>query len=147
MNTEASSLTHDVTPIPQGAGPYTERERHNKQVAVAFYKLAINDKDVDAALAFAGPYYKQHNPMAPDGREGLRKFVEQLRATKPTMKVDVRQAFVDGDFVILNVHVTRDGEPNLAIAEIFRLEDGLVVEHWDRIQPIPDEANNENTMF
>jgi hypothetical protein len=56
--------------------------------------------------------------------------------------------YADGDYVLLNGHMIRHpGERGLAIGEIFRLEDEKIVEHWDRIQPIPETAKNNNTMF
>jgi predicted SnoaL-like aldol condensation-catalyzing enzyme len=55
---------------------------------------------------------------------------------------------VDGDFVILHVHSVREpGERGSAIIDIFKLESGKIVEHWDVIQPIPEKPANPNTMF
>ena len=63
-------------------------------------------------------------------------------------KSEVKRAFVDGDFVILHVHSIRaPGERGVAILDIFRLENGKVVEHWDVVQPIPETGANDNTMF
>src|SRR5688500_19952755 len=54
----------------------------------------------------------------------------------------------DLDLVVLHVHSTRgDGSPGRAIVDIFRLENGKVVEHWDVIQDIPEKAANANGMF
>jgi predicted SnoaL-like aldol condensation-catalyzing enzyme len=55
---------------------------------------------------------------------------------------------VDGDFVIVHSHATTTPEDRgMAIVDIFRMDDGKIVEHWDVIQPIPEKAANENTMF
>ena len=54
----------------------------------------------------------------------------------------------DGDFVILHVHAVREpGTKGQAIIDIFRVADGKIVEHWDVIQDVPDQAMNNNTMF
>ena len=54
----------------------------------------------------------------------------------------------DGDLVALHAHSIREpGERGVAIVDIFRLENGKIVEHWDVIQPVPEKANNDNTMF
>lgn len=123
-------------------------EEANKKVVVAFYNKALNDKDPDEALKYIGPTYKQHNPTAEDGREGLRKFILWIKSDHPDSHSEIKQIFADGDFVILNVHMVRfPPERGLAIAEIFRLEDGKIVEHWDRIQAIPESSKNDNGMF
>jgi predicted SnoaL-like aldol condensation-catalyzing enzyme len=120
----------------------------NKKAAVAFYDAAINRKDYTAAVAYLGPQYKQHNPTAADGAEGLKGFIEFLKAKFPNQKGEIKTVIAEGDKVVLHVHSTRgDGTPGRAIVDIFRLENGKVVEHWDVIQDIPEKAANANGMF
>lgn len=126
----------------------TDRLEDNRQAVLAFYDLAINQKDFAAAEKYMGPHYIQHNPMAQDGKEGLRSFIEYLRKSQPEYRSEIVRSFVDGDYVILHVRNTpAPGAPGKAIVDIFRLEDGKVVEHWDVIQEIPDNPANDNTMF
>src|SRR6266478_4697033 len=97
----------------------------NKRVDVDFYEKAINQKDFEAASKHIGPRYTQHNPVAADGPEGLKAFLG-----------------------FLHVHAVREpGARGSAIVDIFKLENGKVVEHWDVIQPIPEKAANSNGMF
>ncbi len=120
----------------------------NKRVVVAFYEAAINDKDFDKAAQYLGPHYIQHNPSAPDGIEGLRGFIEFLRTTFPMQRGEIKRVIAEGDLVVLHVHSTRDdGTPGRAIVDIFRVEDGKVVQHWDVIQDIPTNPANDNGMF
>ena len=120
----------------------------NKKTAIAFYEASINQKDFAAAAPFLGPYYKQHNPTAKDGAEGLKAFIEFLKAKYPQQHGDIRQVIAEGDLVVLHVHSTRaDNTPGRAIVDIFRLKDGKVVEHWDVIQDIPPQGANTNGMF
>jgi predicted SnoaL-like aldol condensation-catalyzing enzyme len=115
-----------------------------------FYNLALNVKDFDAASKYLGDKYIQHNPGAGDGPEGLKAFVEFLKREFPQAHNEVKHAYADGDFVILHVHSVRvPGTRGRAIVDIFRLENGKVVEHWDVIQDVPDpsEVKNNNTMF
>ena len=121
----------------------------NKKNVVAFYEKAINDKDFDAAAKYLGPRYIQHNPNAADGPEGFKGFVEFLKAKFPQSKSEVKRVFTDGDYVIVHVHAVREpGTRGSAIIDIFRLDsNGKIVEHWDVVQPIPEKAANNNTMF
>ena len=120
----------------------------NKRVVLDFYEKVINQKDVDAALADIGPRYIQHNPFLGDGIEGLRDAIGYMKVSFPRSHSDIRAVFADGDFVILHVHAVREpGTRGSAVVDIFRLENGRIVEHWDVAQPIPDGPANNNTMF
>ncbi|MDS0859476.1 nuclear transport factor 2 family protein [Burkholderia pseudomultivorans] len=129
-----------------GAGD--AQQEANRRTVLAFYEKGLNDKDAEAALAYVGDRYVQHNPNAADGRDGFRKFVAFLRDKYPQSHSEIRRSFVDGDYVILHVHAVREpGTRGSAIVDIFRLENGRIVEHWDVNQPVPEQAANGNTMF
>jgi len=120
----------------------------NKENVISFYQKAINEKDFEAAEKYLGDKYIQHNPMAADGKEGLERFIGFLKAKAPKYHSEIKNAFADGDYVILHVHnIPAPGEIGKAIVDIFRLEKGKIVEHWDVIQKIPAKAANENGMF
>jgi predicted SnoaL-like aldol condensation-catalyzing enzyme len=120
----------------------------NKKNVVEFYNKAINDKDFDAASKYLGAKYTQHNPIAADGSEGLKGFLQFLRAKFPQAHSEIKRVFAEGDYVILHVHAIREpGTRGRAIIDIFRLEDGKVVEHWDVQQDVPEKAANSNGMF
>ena len=126
----------------------TAKEKANKAAVLAFYDAALNKLDYDAAAKYLGPIYKQHNPTAADGPEVLKCFIAYLKTTFPKTHSEVTMSFADGDYVILRVHAVRTpGTAGNAIVDIFRLQDGKVVEHWDSVQPVPDKAANSNTMF
>ena len=121
----------------------------NKQFVAEFYDLIINQKDYARAKKYMGPRYKQHNPLVKDHPDGLREFIEFLKANAPEAHSEILRSFAEGNYVILHVHSLR--QPNTrgrAIIEIFRLdENGLVDEHWDVIQEIPETSANPNGMF
>ncbi len=120
----------------------------NKKVVLEFYDLAINKKDFEAASKFIGPRYTQHNPNAADGPEGLKAFLAYLREKQPDYHSEIKRVFADGDYVIVHVHnVPTPGARGNAIIDIFKLENGKVVEHWDVRQEIPEHPANANTMF
>lgn len=128
--------------------PAESKEEMNKRVILDFYDKAINQKDFDAAKVHFGLRYTQHNPMAADGPEGLRAFLEILKKTNPQYRSEIKKVFADGDYVILHVHAkARPDDRGHAVVDIFKLEDGKVVEHWDVVQPIPEKPANNNGMF
>ena len=126
---------------------YTTEEERNKAIVLDFYDQGLNRKDFAAASKYLGTYI-QHNPNAEDGPEGFRKFIEFLKAKYPQSHSEITNVLVDGDFVILRVHAIREpGTRGNAIVDIFRLKDGKIEEHWDSVQPIPEQSANSNGMF
>lgn len=130
------------------ASAASAQEEANRTVVLAFYEKGLNQKDADAALAHVGDRYVQHNPNAADGPDGFRKFIGFLREKFPNSHSEIKRSFVDGDYVTLHVHAVREpGTRGNAIVDIFKLENGKIVEHWDVVQPIPENPANNNTMF
>jgi predicted SnoaL-like aldol condensation-catalyzing enzyme len=133
--------------VERAAGEASKVEA-NKRRVVEFYDLIINKKDVAAAQPYIGPYYRQHNPLVADGPEGLAAFIDFLRTEYPQARSEIKRVLADGDYVVLHVHSLRSPDTRgRAIIEIFRLEEGRVVEHWDTIQEIPETSANPNGMF
>jgi predicted SnoaL-like aldol condensation-catalyzing enzyme len=125
-----------------------QQQEQNKKAVVEFYEKALNQKDFEAASKYLGPRYTQHNPNAADGPDGLKGFLQFLREKFPNSHSEIKRAFADGDYVVLHVHAVREpGTRGNAIIDIFKLEQGKVVEHWDVVQPIPEKAANPNGMF
>ena len=127
----------------------TARLERNKKAVLDFYDKGLNQKDFAAASKHFGATYIQHNPVAADGPEGFRGFVEFLRSKFPQSRSEVKRVFAESDYVILHVHAVREpGTRGAAIVDIFRLDaDGKIVEHWDVRQDVPEKAANSNTMF
>ena len=121
----------------------------NKQTAIAFYERAFNDhQPEDAVEKYLGPRYIQHNPQAPDGGDAFIAFVRAYVGQFPELRVDIKRAIAEGDLVMTHsLLTTSPGDRGTAAADIFRLEDGKIVEHWDVLQPVPEESANDNTMF
>jgi predicted SnoaL-like aldol condensation-catalyzing enzyme len=77
----------------------------NKIAVVAFYKQALMEGDVEnASQLYAGPTYRQHNPLIEDGMDGVRKFVTWIVANHPDARGEIKRVFADGDHVILHSH-------------------------------------------
>jgi len=117
----------------------------NKQTVVEYYELAFNGKQPEQAVEkYVGPEYIQHNPQAPDGPEAFIAFVKAF----PEASVDIRSVFADGDIVITHSLLKfTPGDRGTVAVDLFRLEDGKVVEHWDVLQPFPEESANPHPMF
>jgi predicted SnoaL-like aldol condensation-catalyzing enzyme len=125
-----------------------EQLETNKKTVAAFEDAALNQKDFDAASKYLGRRYTQHNPNAADGPEGLRGYITFLKDKFPNNRSEIKRIFADGDYVIVHDHAVREpGTRGFAIVNIYKLEDGKVVEHWDVIQPIPEKSANNNGMF
>jgi len=137
-----------LTTLAAGAAGAQTQQEANKKIVVDFYDKALNQKDFEAASKYLGPRYTQHNPNAADGPEGLKAFLQFLKEKFPGSRSEIKRVFADGDYVILHVHAVREpGTRGNAIIDIFKLENGKVVEHWDVVQPIPEKAANTNGMF
>jgi predicted SnoaL-like aldol condensation-catalyzing enzyme len=136
-----------MTSPSRPAADARQREE-NKRIVLAFYEQGLLRRDFAAARQYLGPRYIQHNPLVADGQEGFEIFLQFLRTHYSGSRSEIKRVFVDGDHVILHVHVVRGpDDPGLAIVDIFRLENGKIVEHWDVVQEIPAHAANPNGMI
>ena len=125
-------------------------EERNKQIAIEFYNAALNEKNWEKTRSMIGNRYVQHNLGAIDGPEGLKAHIEYLKKEFPNNHGEIKHALADGDLVALHVHNQRSPElRGNAVVDLFRIENGKVVEHWDVVQaiPEPEKAKNKNTMF
>jgi predicted SnoaL-like aldol condensation-catalyzing enzyme len=121
----------------------------NKQTVVSYYTLAFNDKQPEDAVArYVGDRYIQHNPQAPDGPEAFIAFVRGFAGQFPELNIEIKRVIAEGDLVMTHGLIkTSPDDRGTAAADIFRLEDGKIVEHWDVVQPVPETSANDNTMF
>src|SRR5260221_11649866 len=110
-----------------------------KGLATEFYELAINRREpAEAARKYIELPYRQHNPEVADGPDGFIQYISAMQQKHPHLKVVISKVLAEDDLVMLHVHLTREAnDPGLAIAELFRLTGGKLVEHWDWVQPLP----------
>ncbi|HEX4025850.1 MAG TPA: ester cyclase [Steroidobacteraceae bacterium] len=130
-----------------GAATDTPEERANRGVVLEFYDRAFNAKDFTAASRFIGPRYIEHSVAAAegDGAERLRACIQHLKAEHPDSRTEVKQILTDGNYVILRSHrVFAPGTLGDIVGDIYRLENGKLVEHWRVVQPVPAKANPKN---
>jgi len=92
--------------------------------------------------------YIQHSPMAETGAAGLKAFLAWAKSVSPNAHHEVKRMFADGDHVIAHVHVViTPGTPGVAVIDIFRVQDGLIAEHWDASQELTGRSANDNGVF
>ena len=122
---------------------------HNKRAVVAFFTRAFNDHEPDDAVAkYVGSQYIQHNPDTADGPAAFAESTKKLIAKCPDVSVEIKRVIAEGNLVVTHDLVRlAPGDRGLAGIDIFRLEDGRIVEHWDTRQPVPEKMANGNTMF
>lgn len=121
-----------------------------KGIVLAFYEQALVKKNVRAAFErFASGSFVEHKPDVPVGdRESAVRYLEQLVSDLPAARWEVLRSVAEGDLVFLHARfVPAPGAPPYAIADIFRVRDGLIVEHWDVVAAPPKESVNPTPRF
>lgn len=113
------------------------QEAKNKELVINFYKAVFTDKKVaEAFKKYATPDYIQHSPLATDVPATIN-FLQAYMDGTPGHGWELKRALADGDLVALHVHSwSGPDDPGRAIVDIFRVENGLVAEHWEVIQPV-----------
>jgi len=114
----------------------------NKEKAVALLE-SIETGDPTPVSYINPNKYIQHNLMAADGIEGFAEFMKQV--PKGSVKAKVVRAFEDGDYVFTHTEYNFFG-PKVGF-DIFRFENGLIVEHWDNLQPIAEKSVSGRTQL
>jgi predicted SnoaL-like aldol condensation-catalyzing enzyme len=134
--------------VSQAAATKTTAET-NKKMVRDFYEMAFNShQPTEAAKKYIGSKYIQHNPGVPDGAEAFYAYFEGYFKANPQSKVEIKRVIGEGDLVVLHLlSKQNDQDRGRAIVDIFRVEEGKIVEHWDVIQDIPEKSANKNTMF
>lgn len=121
----------------------------NKRLVMQFYDLAfLKHQPAEAAKRYLGTKYTQHNPRVPDGPEVFAQFFEGFFKQNPTASSAVKRVIAEDDLVAIHSHSKIGAEDRgRAIIDIFRVEGGKIVEHWDVIQAVPETSANQNSMF
>jgi len=117
----------------------TSQEK-NKALVLEAFETLFNKRDYVAAEGFWSPNYIQHSAHIAPGREGLFNLVKGL---PQTLRYEPGIVVAEGDIVIIHGRFSGFGQPaNWIAADILRVKDGILVEHWDVIQ---DEASRDQS--
>ena len=126
--------------------PKTTSEQNKALVLEAFDTL-FNKRDYVAAERYWSPEYIQHSAHIEPGREGLFDLIKSIPAT---LRYEPGTIVAEGDYVIVHGRFSGFGQPvNWIAADIPRIENGILVEHWDVIQDEATKAQSKsgNPMF
>ena len=112
----------------------------NKALVLEFFERAIIGGDYDAADEYMRPDYIQHNPKAAGGLEGFKayfkKLGERMRRMRMVQHHEINHVVAEGDLVVVFASTKLKGiiGTEFKYADLFRVQDGLLAEHWDVLQ-------------
>ena len=117
----------------------------NKEIVLEVLKRAFVERDPSVVEQYFAGSYKQHNPSIPDGPAAIAKMIPTLTA----LTYEVGMAVAEDDLVMVHGRYTGWGPKPMVAVDIFRVENGKVVEHWDVLQEeVPTgKTASGNAMF
>ena len=123
------------------------QEEKNKALVLEAFDALFNKRDYAAAERYWSPNYIQHSAHIAPGRGGLFDLIKSMPST---LRYEPGTIVAEKDFVIVHGRFSGFGQPvNWIAADILRIDDGLLVEHWDVIQDeaTTDQSKSGNPMF
>ena len=122
----------------------------NRRIVLAFYTEGLVERRPEAAfMRYMTPDFVEHKPDVPEGtREATAAFLSQLISEVPEARWEIVRTIADKEMVFLHARFTpAKGAPAYALADIFRVKDCKIVEHWDVVAGPPKEQRNPNSRF
>jgi predicted SnoaL-like aldol condensation-catalyzing enzyme len=125
---------------------HLEETSANKALVASFVDdILVHGRMEKLATYIDGDHYTQHNPAIADGLSGLGAALAEMAKHGVTMKYDkVHRVLGEGNFVLTSSEGTFGGKPT-AFYDLFRVEQGKIVEHWDTIETIPARSDWKNS--
>jgi predicted SnoaL-like aldol condensation-catalyzing enzyme len=148
VGTASASGTLAPSARQSDAGSGDRQADANKALVNYFNDQLFNDGNFSVIDRYVAPTYLQHNPTLPSGPAALRQLVTTLRAQFPHLKTTTVRMVAEGDLVVLeNRVVPVPGGPANANFDIYRVQGGKLVEHWDVLQSEPSTTASGNDML
>ncbi|MER6957953.1 nuclear transport factor 2 family protein [Streptomyces sp. NPDC000618] len=134
-------------PPTQQLGPQS-LTAYNKKLVTAFFDRLMVREDLSAIDKYDSPDYIQHNPITPDGPDGLKATLGPYFEAFPQSTALPKRIIAEGDLVAVHSNfITGPGDRGQSVVDLFRVRNGKIVEHWDVMQAVPATSANDNTMF
>ena len=122
----------------------SELEEKNKKLVLKAFDTLFNQRDYDAAKKLWSLDYIQHSAHIPPGRDGLFNLVKDI---PPTLRYEPGEILAEGDLVIVHGRYSGIGQPaNWIVADIVRIQAGVLAEHWDVIQDEATRATSKSGL-
>ncbi|RXZ72518.1 nuclear transport factor 2 family protein [Agromyces albus] len=121
---------------------------YNKKLVTAFVDQLLVRKDLAVIDTYVGSEYHEHSPNSSDGAKGLKAGLGASFQRFPQLSVVPKRVIAEGDLIAVHSHyIDAPGQRGRAVIDLFRVQDGKIVEHWDASQDVPEASANDNTMF
>ena len=122
----------------------TTMEENNKMLVLEAFNTLFNKRDYEAAARYWSPNYIQHSAHIEPGREGLFNLI---KASPASLKYEPGVIVAEGDFVIVHGRFSGTGLPrNWIAADVVRIADGVLAEHWDVIEDEATRAESKSGL-
>ena len=119
-------------------------EQANKALVLEAFDTLFNKRDYKAAERYWSPNYIQHSAHIKPGRDGL---FDLIRSSPSTLRYEPGTIVAEGDYVIVHGRFTNTGRPkNWIAADVVRVADGQLAEHWDVLQDETTEAESQSGL-
>jgi predicted SnoaL-like aldol condensation-catalyzing enzyme len=119
-------------------------EEANRALVLAAFDTLFNKRDYEAAERYWSSNYVQHSAHIPPGRDSL---FDLIRSAPATLKYEPGTIVAEGDYVIIHGRFSNTGRPrNWIAADVVRVADGLLAEHWDVLQDEATEAESQSGL-
>ncbi|WP_371380268.1 ester cyclase [Sporomusa aerivorans] len=144
----ALSFCSIVLPTVSVQAASKDTAQANKQLVESFWNELFNKHNVSVLDNAVGSTYIQHNPTFPDGKEAFKIAVAGFLKEFPESGAEIKHIVAEKNYVSIHNHIKLNPQDRgQAAVDIFRVENGKIVEHWDVIQDIPEKSENGNAMF
>lgn len=113
------------------------KSAENKERVRSFYEEFFNAHRIESALTYVREDYIQHNPGVEQGRKGLMDAFAAKFAAHPEFHLDIKMMIAEDDMVVVYLKNTDEqGNTRCRVVDIYRIEDGMLAEHWDVLQQV-----------
>ncbi|MGW8331409.1 nuclear transport factor 2 family protein [Streptomyces sp. NPDC055897] len=121
---------------------------HHVQLVRDYIENIWNEGQTERADEYLAERLIQHNPNLPDGRKPLVEFIEGFRKQLPEARFEIRRIAGDDGLVFTHSHFRpQPGHRGMVVVDVFRIDDGRIVEHWDVREDVPETTVSGHDVY